>query len=187
MLRTLALSTFVFAMTTGSLSALEAESVDDIVLLRAVVNNDPGPPVPPLECDPPLALSTNAASFHEVPAEGPTVLTPYVVPEGRFLVVTSFQWTSEDNNDDSPLANVLHFATFTALLDGVNANGRTLAPGIISDANGTSTGQLVMPTGIVVPGGATVCMQVGASELYFGEAVGFLQGFLKRKGGKRSD
>jgi hypothetical protein len=189
MLRIFVSSAFVLAMTTGNLWALEAESVDDIVLLRAIINTDDVAPVPDLPCDAPFDQSANARAFFEIPAEGPTSLTPYEVPEGRHLVVTSFQWVSEDDNPAhmAPLADVLHFAVFSALLDGVNVNGRTLAPGIISDANGLANGQLVMPTGIVIPGGATVCMQIGASELYFGEAVGFLQGFLKRKGGKPED
>ncbi len=176
MLRTLALSIFFFMMTTGSLWALEAKRVDDVVLLRAIVNNDPGPPVTDLDCDPPL----NGGLFFEVPVEGPPSLTEYVVPKGHALVVTSFQWVSEDDDPDNgaPTAHQVHIAGFSAVVDG-NTNGRSIvAPSMISDAFGGAGGTVVIPTGVVIPGGATICMQVGASQGFVGEAGGFLQGFL---------
>lgn len=180
MLRTFALSVCVFTMTTGSLWALEAKRVDDVVLLRAVVNNDSIDPVPVLECDPPLNSNPSGGSFYEVPLEGPGSLTKYVVPKRHALVVTSFQWVSEDDDPSNgdPTAHQVHIAGFSAVLDGT-VNGRsTVAPSMISDAYGGAGGSVVIPTGVVIPGGATICMQVGASQGFLGEALGFLQGYL---------
>jgi hypothetical protein len=182
MLRTLAISSFVLALTTGSVAALEAENIEDIVLLRAVYNTDPPGPSEDSTC---LAnMNPFNTGFFEIPHDDITSTTLFVVPDRTNLVITSYQWNSFDG-DGTPTEGLLtHASTITGYLPILGtktfkAVGRAFSTSGPADSTGGAGDELVMPTGIVIPAGAHICMQLGSSEgtdNVFG--FGFIQGFL---------
>jgi hypothetical protein len=183
MLRTLVISSFVLTLTTGNLAALEAEDVEDIFLGRAVVESDP--PGLPEDSSCLGFMVPQASGFFEVPHNDTLASSLFVVPKGTSLIITSFQWQSFDGDGTPTRGDRTHTATITGLLPDPPGGksfkfiGRTLAPSGIADLDGGVGSSIVMPTGIVFPAGAHICMQVGSSlSPYEGEAVGFIQGFL---------
>ena len=82
--------------------------------------------------------------------------------------------------------NLFHTAAISGLLPTPSTKefrfiGKTISPSGISDQFGAVGATLVMPTGIVFPAGAHLCMQIGNSQTpWEGQVIGYVQGYLTK-------
>ena len=105
------------------------------------------------------------APFQQI--SGSSQLSPFAVPPKRVLVITAVQLVVDDAN---PGTNALITAQSASEEQLLTVSALTL------DAGGDGGASIVLPSGLLVPSGRTVCLRSGAPI-----AGGYVHGYLARE------
>jgi hypothetical protein len=187
MMKKISATMIALFFSTSGVQALEPDSSEEILLLSALIDT-----FEDLDREimcPALPNSPSASAFGEVRRDG-VILDPpkiFLVPEGFDLIVTSFQWFTGITNSGSISGDGAHHVG--SILASVQVPGTksfvpvagTVAPAGNADALGTSGSSIVMPTGMVIPPNAHLCLQIGSSDSPVdARVVGYIQGYLTK-------
>lgn len=119
--------------------------------------------------------TTIAWTFDRLMVKNVGTVVPFVLPAGKVLVATSFDWSATGS---AAVANHARTAElFRAFSGGVN--GPSAQSTAITDSTGKAGGSETFPTGIVLQNPGQFCLGIDIPTPVPGEVlIGVLQGFL---------